>query len=303
MLVTIKHACLAAIALMACQLIHAAEPKPKDLLAEPFKSRPELEAGLQAAQEAGAAPETLLEAKILYALFHDREEAAQFEALYAETMQLQPQWLYSQCHLIEDARMLEAIQAALQAKIARLQDDGPAFEQHAQRALWLEPELSLVLNPWVKDYQQEQDWQTQHAPLDMVLLGLDGQEHTLGELLEGRKALLLDFWATWCGPCIRGMPKLEERARELEPQGVYVASVNTENTAKASAFRRDHPYEFHWLVQPKDRNFSRRFDIDFIPRVLIIAPDGQVLFNEHPNDPRLLKVLAELGVSLEGGDQ
>ena len=288
---------------MACQLIHAAEPKPKDLLADPFKNRPALEAGLQKAQDAGAAPETLLEAKILYALFHDREEAAQFEALYAETTQLQPQWQYAQCNLIEDERMLEAIQFTLQAKIARLQDDGPAFEQHSQRALWLEPELSIVLTPWVKNYQQEQDWQTQHAPLDMVLLGLDGQEQTLAELLDGRKALLLDFWATWCGPCIRGMPDLEERAHKLEPQGVYVASVNTENAAKASAFRSNHPYAFRWLVQPKDRDFSRRFDIVSIPRALVIAPDGQILFNDHPDDPRLIEVLAELGVSLEGGNQ
>ena len=283
--------------------IHAADQQPKEILAKPFMDRSALETGLAKAQQAGVGPEALLEAQILFALFHDCEEADRFAPLLAELDNLRPTWRYRQCQLITDERMLQAIASTLKAKIARDEEDNATFETEARQALWLEPELSIVLNDWIETYHQEQNWKQQRAPLNMVLLDLNGQTHTLGELLQGHKALLLDFWATWCGPCIRGMPELEHRSEVLTPQGIYVASVSTQNIEKATAFREKNGYTFEWLVQPPERQFSRRFGIDSIPRVLLIGPDGQVLFNANPIDPRLPKVLADLGFELEGDAQ
>ena len=70
--------------------------------------------------------------------------------------------------------------------------------------------------------------------------------------------------------------------------------MNTENADKAEGVRRKRGIEFTWLVEPNGRPLSQMLKINSIPRMILVNPEGKVLFNGHPMDDELTTALAEL---------
>ena len=76
---------------------------------------------------------------------------------------------------------------------------------------------------------------------DLVLNRLDGAGHIRLGALRG-KVVLLDIWASWCGPCKEEMPLLDEIAGRLRRRGVEIIAVSIdEEKAKATDFLRSRP--------------------------------------------------------------
>ena len=134
------------------------------------------------------------------------------------------------------------------------------------------------------------------VPMDLEIQTSTGEKTTLGDLAKGKKGVLLDFWASWCGPCMNLMPELQKKAKKLGSKGILVAGMNTENAGKAESVRKKRKIGFTWLVEPEGRPLSQMLKINSIPRMILVAPDGKVLFNGHPMDDELVSTLADLGV-------
>jgi len=134
------------------------------------------------------------------------------------------------------------------------------------------------------------------VPMDLEIQTSAGEKTTLGDLAKGKKGVLLDFWASWCGPCMNLMPELQKKAKKLGSKGILVAGMNTENAGKAESVRKKRKIGFTWLVEPEGRPLSQMLKINSIPRMILVAPDGKVLFNGHPMDDELVSSLADLGV-------
>ena len=134
------------------------------------------------------------------------------------------------------------------------------------------------------------------VPMDLEIQTSTGEKTTLGDLAKDKKGVLLDFWASWCGPCMNLMPELQKKAKKLGSKGILVAGMNTENAGKAESVREKRKIGFTWLVEPEGRPLSQMLKINSIPRMILVAPDGKVLFNGHPMDDELVSTLADLGV-------
>ena len=134
------------------------------------------------------------------------------------------------------------------------------------------------------------------VPMNLEIQTSAGEKTTLGDLAKGKKGVLLDFWASWCGPCMNLMPELQKKAKKLGSKGILVAGMNTENAGKAESVRKKRKIGFTWLVEPEGRPLSQMLKINSIPRMILVAPDGKVLFNGHPMDDELVSTLADLGV-------
>ena len=134
------------------------------------------------------------------------------------------------------------------------------------------------------------------VPMNLEIQTSAGEKTTLGDLAKGKKGVLLDFWASWCGPCMNLMPELQKKAKKLGSKGILVAGMNTENAGKAESVRKKRKIGFTWLVEPEGRPLSQMLKINSIPRMILVAPDGKVLFNGHPMDDELVSSLADLGV-------
>jgi thiol-disulfide isomerase/thioredoxin len=103
---------------------------------------------------------------------------------------------------------------------------------------------------------------------------LSGQAFSV-EKIKG-KVVVLDFWATWCAPCIESQPIIAEVCREFADQGVQFISVNTGETKdKVTAFVNEHGWKSSVSLDP-DGKYADAYKIDAIPQTVIVGPDGTV---------------------------
>jgi thiol-disulfide isomerase/thioredoxin len=85
---------------------------------------------------------------------------------------------------------------------------------------------------------------------DIALKDLDGHVHSLAEW-DG-KALVINFWATWCAPCRREIPLLNRIEREHGPKGVEVVGIAVDFADDVRAFTKDFPISYPLLIGEED---------------------------------------------------
>ena len=105
---------------------------------------------------------------------------------------------------------------------------------------------------------------------------LDGQAVSL-ESLRGRY-IMLNFWATWCGPCRNEMPFMQEiyENPDWSAQGLRIVAVNIgESASQAKAFMDEFGFEFQVLLD-SDTRIAAAYNIRGIPTTFFIDRDGVI---------------------------
>ena len=101
----------------------------------------------------------------------------------------------------------------------------------------------------------------------------DGSTFTLSDH-EG-KVILLNFWATWCGPCVGEMPAFE-RLQETYGEDLALVAVNSgEDEATVAGFLEENGYTFPVVLDP-EYAVSSLYPTEGIPYTVIIGTDGKV---------------------------
>ena len=105
--------------------------------------------------------------------------------------------------------------------------------------------------------------------------------------------VILDFWATWCGPCVREVPHLKKVHARYRKKGVTLISITQDRKATtAIKFIRQHKMKWAHVHDRTQRpKLGRAFGVSGIPKVFILSPDGEVLWRGHP--AQMDKPLAE----------
>lgn len=251
---------------------------------------------LEHARTLGASQQLLTEARMLFHIVNQDYEG--LTTYLPEIDKESENWAPDESKIFRDSESYQGMRSAIHAYDAQTKNDIDAFEKYSKNAFWLDPRLAPLLTTWIQDHRRVSVMSNIQVPMDMDIQHSNGNTTTLGSLVNEKKALLLDFWATWCAPCIALMPSLVKKAEILEPQGVLVAGMNTESVKKAEQFRKKEDINFTWLVEPDKNPLSQLLMIDSIPRMVLIDVEGHVLFNGHPNDPSLHDALAKLEVKL-----
>lgn len=123
------------------------------------------------------------------------------------------------------------------------------------------------------------------AAPDFALAALSGPNQRLSEHVG--QVVLLNFWATWCGPCRQEMPYLEEIYRRYRDAGFTVLGVNLDNDPEgARNMVEDLGVSFPVLFDG-DKSVSRLYQVRAMPMTFLIDRDGQVRFVHHGYRPGL----------------
>jgi thiol-disulfide isomerase/thioredoxin len=110
------------------------------------------------------------------------------------------------------------------------------------------------------------------------------------------KLLVLNFWASWCPPCVQETPSLSRLASEFGPQGLVVLAISVDRDEKAyNAFlQKFHPA----FLTVRDWKLHEEYGTYMYPETYIIGPDGKVLqkFAEGVDwtDPKITQYIASL---------
>lgn len=90
------------------------------------------------------------------------------------------------------------------------------------------------------------------------------------------KVVVLDFWASWCGPCRRSFPWLNEMHGKYEDQGLVIIGVNLDaNFEDASEFLEDYPASFE-IFFDTDAVLATEYGVEAMPSSFVIGRDGEL---------------------------
>ena len=110
---------------------------------------------------------------------------------------------------------------------------------------------------------------------------LDGTAVTSKNL--SGKLVLLDFWATWCGPCVAEAPHMVKVNQTYGPRGLQVIGVSLDRDA-AALKKGIKDLNFTWPQHLDVGNkVAGQFGVNGIPHVFLVSPQGEVLWRGHPS--------------------
>jgi peroxiredoxin len=128
-----------------------------------------------------------------------------------------------------------------------------------------------------------------------TLADLHGKKVTLSELRG--KIVLVNFWATWCLPCLMEMPDLDALYTRYQSQGLVVLSISNESEFKVSSFMERKGYHLPVLLDP-DNQAITRFHVDGFPRSFVFNREGKLAAQaiNQRTQRQFMQMLAKAGL-------
>ena len=125
----------------------------------------------------------------------------------------------------------------------------------------------------------------EQAP-QFTLRDLDGALYSLEEEL-ANGPIVIEIWATWCTPCIKMLPKLQEISHDYKDRGVRVFTINMDgarNAPKIRPFLQRHKLKLPVLID-QTNEVMRQFQLSALSATLIITPEGEVVYKHQGYKP------------------
>lgn len=151
-----------------------------------------------------------------------------------------------------------------------------ALRKHGPTVAFMIAVLVLIFGAQAGWFDAPNPLVGQPAP-DFSLSKLDGGAVVLADHV-GKQPVLLDFFATWCGPCRRSLPDIAQIAKDYAPTGLAVYAVNcAEDPATVKAYLAEAKLEITALLDSNGQ-VAQSYGVRGIPQQVLIGKDGKVRY-------------------------
>ncbi len=118
---------------------------------------------------------------------------------------------------------------------------------------------------------------------EFTLPDRDGSDLSLSDLRG--QVVMINFWATWCGPCREEMPLLDALYQRYRDLGFELIGVNVdEDSSMAHGWLEERPVSFPIVYDPRS-DVSRLYDVTAMPSTVLVDRSGQVRFRHYGYQP------------------
>jgi peroxiredoxin len=141
---------------------------------------------------------------------------------------------------------------------------------------------ALLLSSLLQAAATQADISPHPAP-DFTLKSHTGENLKLSEFRG--EVVMINFWASWCGPCRQEMPLLDELYNAYKPMGFTILGINVEEDAgQARGLLEEIPVSFPVLFDTRSQ-VSKLYDVVAMPSSVLIDRDGNVRYLHHGYKP------------------
>lgn len=165
----------------------------------------------------------------------------------------------------------------------------------------------LILTPTIpskSEYNQNMRWYitllfisiitlTQAQSLNYDVKDINNQWINL-EKLSGEKLTVIDFWATWCKPCVNALPKINQLSKDFENKGVNFIGVNVDgprNQAKVKPFSQSMNLSYPVILDP-DKEILSELNASVLPTLIILDSKNKEVYRHEgfsSGDEKMIK--------------
>lgn len=126
---------------------------------------------------------------------------------------------------------------------------------------------------------QAQKTEFSKESLSEKLEAIDGNFVSFQEILDKHKGktVVIEVWASWCGDCVKAMPKLKElQANHPETDYVFISMDKASDKWKTGIKKHELIGDHYFAPDGMKGNFAKAIDLDWIPRYIIIDKTGKI---------------------------
>ena len=118
------------------------------------------------------------------------------------------------------------------------------------------------------------------------------------EVVQSPVPVVMDFWATWCTPCVAKLPSVQKLHEKYADRGLVIIAVHSaQNADQMDSFLQQHDYTFPILLDTGET--LKRYGIEGIPQYILIGKGGKLvssgLRTHLPSEEEIEKLLAASG--------
>jgi cytochrome c biogenesis protein CcmG/thiol:disulfide interchange protein DsbE len=157
--------------------------------------------------------------------------------------------------------------------------------------------VGLLLVSWAaaKEEGEQPAQEQKKLPLapDFQLKNLTGERVALQDLL-GQGPVLISFWATWCKPCLKELPHIQELYDKYRDRGVLAVAISEDaprSISKVRSYIAGNKYDFLVLLD-ENNGVQRKFNFRAVPYSVILDKEGHIVYSRmgyRPGDEQVLE--------------